>query len=173
MVTLQDLQRICPTTRSQILARYVNALNDTMREFEINTPEREAMFLAQVCHESGGFNYLEEIASGDAYEGRKDLGNTEPGDGRKFKGHGLIQCTGRHNHQKFAAYKGMTLDDVLEYLKTPKGAAEVSGWFWKTNGCNDVADRGDFLRVTKIVNGGTNGFADRQAYYQRATEVLA
>lgn len=173
MVTLGELQRICPLTRSQVLARYVEPLNAAMVEFEINTPEREAMFLAQVAHESGGFNYVKELASGEAYEGRKDLGNTESGDGVKYKGRGLIQITGKANYAACGDALGLGLIENPELLEQPINAARCSGWFWSTRRLNDIADRGDFLRVTKIINGGTNGFADRQAYYARASEVLA
>ena len=173
MVTLGELQRICPTTRSQVLARYVEPLNATMQEFEINTPEREAMFLAQVAHESGGFNYVRELASGHAYEGRSDLGNTESGDGVRFKGRGLIQITGRSNYQQCGDALGYDLLSNPDRLEQPDLASRSAGWFWSSRKLNDIADRGDFLLVTKRINGGTNGYADRQAYYKRATEVLA
>jgi putative chitinase len=173
MVTLGDLQRICPTTRSQILARYVNALNDTFLEFEINTPEREAMFLAQVAHESGGFNYVRELASGGAYEGRLNLGNTEPGDGIRYKGRGLIQITGRANYAACAAALGVDYIAEPELLERPIDATRSAGWYWSSRKLNSIADKGDLLLVTKKINGGTTGYADRQAYYQRATEVLA
>ncbi|UOF80916.1 chitinase A [Caudoviricetes sp.] len=173
MVTLGELQRICPTTRTQVLAKYVEPLNAAMVEFEINTPEREAMFLAQVAHESGGFNYVKELASGEAYEGRKDLGNTQAGDGVKYKGRGLIQITGRKNYSDCSAAIGRDVVASPELLETPELAARSAGWFWSSRKLNDIADRGDFLLVTKRINGGTNGFADRQAYYKRASEVLA
>lgn len=178
MVTLGELQRICPTTRSQVLAKYVEPLNAAMVEFEINTPEREAMFLAQVAHESGGFNYVEEIASGKAYDtGKKAiaLGNTpdDDGDGQWTKGRGLIQITGTANYKKAGQYFGIDFIFDPDQMTTPEMSCRLSGWYWKERGCNEAADRGDFLRVTKIVNGGTNGYADRQAYYKRASEVLA
>jgi len=173
MVTLGDLQRICPTTRSQILARYVNALNDVMREFEINTPEREAMFLAQVCHESGGFNYVREIASGEAYEGRANLGNTQPGDGVRYKGRGLIQITGRKNHEDCGNALGLDLVNNPELLEQPTNAARSAGWFFKKIGGNELSDKGDFKLLTKRINGGFNGMQDRLAYLSRAQEVFS
>lgn len=173
MVTLGELQRICPTTRTQVLAKYVEPLNAAMVEFEINTPEREAMFLAQVAHESGGFNYVKELASGEAYEGRKDLGNTETGDGVRYKGRGLIQITGKANYRDCGAALGCDLVAEPASLERPDFAARSAAWFWSTRKLNEIADRGDFLLVTKRINGGTNGFADRQAYYKRASEVLA
>lgn len=173
MVTLGELQRICPKTRSQILAVYVEPLNAAMQEFDINTPEREAMFIAQVAHESGGFIYTKELASGEQYQGRKDLGDIDPGMGAWTKGRGLIEITGVKNYEAASAYFGLDFMFDPEQLEKPEISCRVAGWFWKTHGCNEAADKGDFLRVTKIINGGTNGFADRQAYYKRATEVLA
>jgi len=173
MITLGEMQRICPLTRSQVLALYVQPLNAAMVEFDINTPEREAMFIAQIAHESGGFHYVKELASGEAYEGRKDLGNTEPGDGVKYKGRGLIQITGKANYRACGDALGVDFVAEPSGLERPDWATRSAGWFWSTRKLNDIADRGDLLRVTKIINGGTNGFADRQAYYARASEVLA
>lgn len=173
MITLEDLKSICPTTKLDRLALCVDGLNKAMLDYEMNTPDREAMFLSQCAHESGGFNYMEEIASGAAYEGRSDLGNTEDGDGKKFKGLGWIQNTGRANHTAYAKYKGMTVDEALDYERTHEGAADVSGWFWMTRNCNDLCDRGDYLRLTRRINGGLNGYAERQAYLVRAQKVIA
>lgn len=170
-ITAQELRQIMPHAGARA-ERYCSHLNTVMDRYEINTTERQAMFLAQIAHESGSLRYTQEIASGAAYEGREDLGNIEPGDGVQFKGHGFIQLTGRANHQKYADYKGMTLDEVLDYLQTDEGAADVAGWFWETRGLNEIADRGDFKLVTKRINGGTNGWQDRLAFYERAQNVL-
>lgn len=171
MITPEELKQIMPNAGNRA-ARYADHLNTVMERYEINTPERQAMFLAQIGHESGSLRYTQEIASGEAYEGRADLGNTEDGDGVRFKGHGFIQLTGRANHQKYADDKGMSLDEVLAYLQTDEGAADVAGWFWFTRGLSELADRGNFLLVTKRINGGTNGYADRLAFYERAKQVL-
>lgn len=171
MITPAELRQIMPNAGNRA-ERYADHLNAVMDRYEINTPERQAMFLAQIAHESGSLRYTQEIASGEAYEGRADLGNTEEGDGMRFKGHGFIQLTGRANHQKYADYKGMSLDEVLDYLQTDEGAADVAGWFWFTKGLNEIADRGDFKLITKRINGGYNGWADRVAFYERAQAVL-
>jgi putative chitinase len=173
MLSLDELKKICPKTKTEKLAIYIEPLRQTMIEFEINTPEREAMFLAQVCHESGGFNYVREIASGQAYEGRADLGNTNAGDGVRYKGRGLIQITGRANYKACGDALGLDLIERPELLEQPDNATRSAGWFWNSRRLNVLADKGDFLLVTKRINGGTTGFADRMAYYQRATEVLA
>lgn len=143
-----------------------------MDEFKINTKQREAAFLAQIGHESGQLLYVKELASGSAYEGRSDLGNTMPGDGVRFKGRGLIQITGRTNY--FAAMMELDLDCVEhpELLEEPVNAARSSGWFWFTHGLNELADAGDFIKITRKINGGTNGLEDRQQLYAKALEVL-
>ena len=173
MITLEDLRRICPLTKAAVLEKFVEPLNAAMIEFEINNPARETAFLAQVAHESGGFNYVRELASGEAYEGRADLGNVEPGDGAKFRGRGLIQITGRSNYRDCGAALGFDLlgDPVL--LERPVLAARSAGWFWQTKNLNARADVGDFRGITKKINGGLNGWADRVAYFERAQQVLS
>ena len=152
--------------------RYCNFLNDAMMQFEINTPARVAAFLAQIGHESARFRYVEELASGKAYEGRKDLGNVEPGDGVRFKGRGLIQITGRNNYRLCGDYLGVDLLSDPELLERPDYASLSAAWYWYTHGLNELADKGDFRRITKIINGGTNGFDDRLALWAAAKEVL-
>ncbi|HEU4770099.1 MAG TPA: hypothetical protein VFS77_22215 [Pyrinomonadaceae bacterium] len=177
-MTVQELARImgCGLAAAQ---RWLPHLDATMQAYEIDSPERQAAFLAQVGHESMSLLYTEEIASGKAYEGRKDLGNTQPGDGRRFKGHGLIQLTGRANHEKYAQYKGMTLDAVLTYLQTEEGAADVAGWFWMTRDLNELADADAFEALSVRINGRNrktglpNGYEDRVTRWERAKEVLA
>lgn len=170
-MTLEELKKIMPASGKRA-ALFLDALNETMMVYEIDTPERQAAFLSQIAHESMSLLYTEEIATGHAYEGREDLGNTEVGDGVKFKGHGLLQLTGRDNHQRYADHHGMSLDDTLVYLQTIEGATDVAGWFWWTHDLNKWADRGDFKRITRIINGGFNGYQDRLAYYERAKSVL-
>lgn len=148
-----------------------------MAEFEINTPQRQAAFLAQVGHESGGLHWLTEIwgptIAQTHYEGRTDLGNTEEGDGYRFKGRGLIQTTGRANYT--ATGDALEVDLLADptLLAQPGLAARSAAWFWKSHGLNELADTGDFTRITLRINGGTNGMADRLALYAAAQEVLA
>lgn len=174
VISIDELRSIMPYATRERCEIFIDPLNETMAEFEIDANvARACMFLAQISHESGNLRYVRELANGDAYEGRADLGNTEPGDGRRFRGHGLIQLTGRANHQEYADYKQMTIEQVLEYLETSDGAANVAGWFWSTRGLNEIADAGDFRRTTKIINGGYTHYEERLAYYRRATKVLA
>lgn len=143
-----------------------------MEQYQINTPQRIAMFLANICHESGSFRYVREIASGEAYEGRKDLGNVQPGDGKRFKGRGLIQITGRTNYAAISKAFGVDFVAKPDLLETPEWAAKSACWWWFNRGLNKVADTGDFLKVVKMINGGTNGLQDREKHYARINQVL-
>lgn len=174
-MTPNDLAMIMPYAKPHI-ADFFSPLCAAMQEFEINTPLRQAAFVAQIGHESAQLRYVEEIASGEAYEGRKDLGNTQPGDGVRFKGRGLLQITGRANYAKCSS--ALFGDDRLlqfpELLTDPANACRSAGWFWKSSGLNELADGGmnEFGFITRRVNGGTNGIADRLALYRKAQEVL-
>jgi len=148
-----------------------------MVEFEINTPARQAAFLAQIGHESGGLHWVVEIwgptIAQSHYEGRADLGNTEPGDGFKFRGRGLIQTTGRGNYQAAGDALGVDLINQPELLAQPELAARSAAWFWQTHGLNELADDRDFLHITRTINGGTNGYENRLALYLAAQAALA
>lgn len=172
MITATDLRIILPHATTGNIERFVQPLNDAMDEFQINTPTRQAAFLAQIGHESGSLRYVRELASGQAYEGRADLGNTEPGDGVKFKGRGLIQITGRANYAACGAALGEDLLGTPEILELPEQAARSAGWFWLTHGCNELADSGNFQKLTRRINGGLNGLAERTAIWGRAKEQL-
>lgn len=167
-----QLLKIMPFARRRV-DLFLNPLNDAMQEFEIDTPARQASFLAQIAHESGQLQYVRELASGEAYEGRRDLGNTWPGDGRRYRGRGLIQITGRANYAACGTALGLSLLDQPELLEEPVNACRSAAWFWKTYGLNELADLGDQVRVTKRINGGTNGLADRLALFEVAQQVIA
>lgn len=141
-------------------------------EFGITNPLRRAAFIAQLAHESGEFKYMEEIADGSAYEGRVDLGNTQPGDGKKFKGHGPIQITGRLNHYECGLALGIDLIADPRKLCEPPTGSRGSAWFFKSRGLNELADQRKFGRICKIVNGGYNGLDERIEYYVRARTVF-
>jgi len=169
MLTSAQLKAIMPKC---IKVNYLDDLNKAMVEAEINTPLRVAAFLAQLAHESGEFRYMEELASGEAYEGRKDLGNTQKGDGKRYKGRGPIQLTGRSNYRLAGAALHLDLEGLPELAATPAVGFRVAGWYWTTHGCNALADAGNFLGITKKINGGTNGLSDREKYYKVAKTVL-
>lgn len=162
--------------------QHVDMIDDNlpglMERFEINTPLRIAHFLAQCAHESDSFNALEEYASGRAYEGRADLGNVRPGDGVKFKGRGLIMVTGRANYRAFTAWMRTAITGAPDFEAQPEllddkeWASWSAIWYWTVKRINVVADRDDLRAVTKIVNGGYNGYADRAAKLVRAKAIF-
>lgn len=171
-MTLDQLIKIMPLARVRAPA-FLTPLNAAMAEFGITTPARQASFLAQVGHESGQLRYVLELASGAAYEGRKDLGNTAAGDGVRFKGRGLIQITGRANYAACGAALGLDLVASPALLEQPVNACRSAGWFWKTHGLNELADAGDQVKVTRRINGGTNGLAERLALFDAAKRALS
>lgn len=170
-ITREQLLKIMPNAKTKV-DLYLPFLRIAMAEFNIDTKPRQAAFLAQLAHESGEFRYMEEIASGAAYEGRVDLGNTQPGDGKKYKGHGPIQITGRANHLACGLYFGQDFITYPEKLTQPEYGMRSAGWFWNTRQLNVPADAGDFKLITKRINGGYNGLEDRQKYYNTALKVL-
>ena len=172
MVTDDELRRImpnCPTARRD---EYLPFIQQAMEEFAITSYLREAAFLAQLAHESGELRYMEEIASGAAYEGRKDLGNTQPGDGKRFKGRGPIQLTGRANYKKYGDLLDVDLINSPTVAATKEVGFRIAGQFWKLNGLNELADQQKFETITRRINGGLNGQSDRVMYYNRAKQVL-
>jgi putative chitinase len=113
----------------------------------------------------------EKIAN-RVYANRMGNGSEASGDGWKYRGKGLIQLTGKSNHAEFAQFKNLELSHIVDYLLTPEGAFESACWFWSKRGLNPIADAGDVTRVTKLINGGTNGLRDRQVRYTRAKNAL-
>ena len=155
---------------------FLAPLNRAMQRYRIDSSVRQASFLAQVGHESGQLRWVRELwgptAAQKRYEGRKDLGNTEPGDGARFKGRGLIQLTGRENYRKAGAALGVPLLDQPTMLEQPEFASISAAWWWANHGLNELADTGDFEKITRVINGGLNGYADRLALWEKAKAVL-
>jgi predicted chitinase len=150
-------------------------LKKIMANRHIDTPLRQAHFLAQVGHESGEFRFRAEIANGEAYQGRVDLGNLQPGDGRKFKGRGLIQLTGRANYGDYGRAIGREAEllETPELVETdPELCVDVAGWFWAKRNLNALADADDLTTLTRRVNGGLNGIDDRRRLLLRAKALL-
>jgi putative chitinase len=180
VITRAALLRIMPYARRRIDA-YLAPLNAAMLEFGIDTPARQAAFLSQIGHETGQLQFVEEIASGIAYEGRKDLGNMVRGDGVRFKGRGLIMITGRGNYAACGAALGLDLILHPELLLVPVNACRSAAWFWQTHGLNKWADAGDIDGVSDVINrgrktaaiGDANGYSDRVALYNVARRELA
>ncbi|NWC38337.1 glycoside hydrolase family 19 protein [Pseudomonas tolaasii] len=175
-ITEQQLLQILPNAGRQA-GVFVSALNTAMNRYAIVGPLRVAAFIAQTGHESGQLRLVREIWGPTAqqlgYEGRADLGNTVKGDGSKFRGRGLIQITGRANYTACGEALGLDLINQPALLELPQYAAMSAAWFWATRGLNTLADQKDFTKITRRINGGLNGQADRQSLYDKALQVLA
>jgi putative chitinase len=173
-ISFDQLKSIMKGAKDSDVETFLEPIKRVMEKYEINTPLRMVHFLAQLAHESGSLRYKEEIASGAAYEGRRDLGNTQSGDGRKFKGHGLIQITGRANHTEYAEFVGDP--DLIVHPERmgaePDHSVGAAGWFWMKKKLNAYADNDDVLTITKRINGGTNGLQDRKNYLAIGKRVL-
>lgn len=178
-ITTQQLLQILPNASSRA-GVFVPALNAAMGRYGVVTKLRIAAFIAQIGHESGQLRYVRELG-GDKYLSKYDtgklaerLGNTPEadGDGQLYCGRGLIQITGRANYAECGEALGLDLISHPELLEQPPHAAMSAAWYWSSRGLNSLADKADFLAITKRINGGTNGLADRQALYDRALKVL-
>lgn len=180
-VTSQQLMEIMRHASHARLALFEPHLNQAMQKFNITTLRRAAAFIAQLAHESGEFRYMEELwgptAAQKRYEPRStlatDLGNTEPGDGRRFKGRGPIQITGRANYKRYGDLLQVDLLKQPELAATPEIGFGIAGLFWQKNGLNELADKNDFKAITKRINGGYNGLTEREHFYKLALQVLA
>ncbi|QDH49245.1 endolysin [Pantoea phage Phynn] len=181
-LTLEQLNKIFPTGASGRNAKFIDPLNALFAEREINTVNRVAGFLSQIGVESEELLYTRELGNSayfNKYDIRfapqkaKDLGNTQPGDGAKFKGRGLIQVTGRANYTACGKALGIDLLNTPELLEQPKWAVESAGWYWGLRNINALCDANDITRITKAVNGGTNHLDRRTAYYNKAKSVLS
>jgi putative chitinase len=174
-ISQQQLLQILPNARP-VAGVFVPVLNTAMQRYQIVGRKRVAAFIAQLGHESGQLRYVREIwgptPAQAKYEGRADLGNTQPGDGSKYRGRGLIQITGRANYAACGEALGLNLITQPELLELPQYAAMSAAWFWKQNGLNDLADRDQFNTITRRINGGLNGLQDRLEIWSRAQAVL-
>jgi putative chitinase len=166
------LVKIEPRGKPWILDGLADAMPHMVERFHINTPLRQQHFLAQCAHESDHFQTTREYASGKAYEGRKDLGNTQKGDGERYRGRGLIQLTGRANYESASKALGEPYAADPALVEKFPAAAVVSGWFWSTHDINKHADRDDVRAVTKVVNGGLNGLDSRMVALKNAKTVI-
>lgn len=171
-VTVAQLRAIMPNLPPDKAQQYLPLLNQAMAEAHIDTPRRQAAFLAQLAHESGELKYFEELASGAAYEGRRDLGNTQPGDGVRYKGRGPIQLTGRNNYRAAGQALGLDLEANPALAARPDVGFRTAAWFWNSRNLSPLADQGNFRAITKKINGGYNGEAGREKYWARAKQAL-
>lgn len=172
MITREMIKQIAPTSKDSIVNPLVDYLNMHMPKYEVNTYLRVCHFLAQAAHEAASFRTLEEYASGAAYEGRKDLGNTQKGDGVRYKGRGIFQLTGRANYRTIGAKIGMDLENNPELAESPEVSVLTALEYWKSRNLNPLADKDDVRAITKKINGGFNGLEDRKKYLAKAKTVI-
>ena len=189
-VTPEHLAAIAGRTTA-LMPALADWMNTLCPSYEIDTAREYGHFLAQACHETDHFKTLREYASGSAYEGRADLGNTQPGDGIRFRGRGIFQTTGRANYLQLGIKKGRRdlFINTPELLELPEYAVWSACEFWKTRGLNDVANhadtdvlkkkyRGNIIDVSPVeyisltINGGYRGMEERKKYYALAQQVL-
>lgn len=178
-ITLEQLKKIMPiAAKAGRCEKYISGLNATLQEFSIDTPLKISAFLSQIAVESGELLYTKELGNNayfDKYDTgpiAKRLGNTpaKDGDGAKYKGRGFIQVTGLSNYRAAGKALGLDLVNKPELLETPENAWRSAGWYWSIKNINAYAN--DIVKVTKLVNGGTNHLKERTDYYNLAKKVL-
>jgi putative chitinase len=162
--------QICPYKDKAKI--YATILSEMMEANGINTKARICAFLAQIMHESGYFQRVQELASGREYEGRPDLGNMNSGDGERYKGRGLIQITGRSNYMKYGKLMGLDLLAYPKLLLVPENAVWSAILFWNQNKLSELADKGLFKKITKKINGGLHGYDDRLHIHEQLYKLL-
>jgi putative chitinase len=170
MITIEQFSGIVKIKNAEIILK---AFNDTCEKYEINTRNRTCHFLAQLLHESGCFRYSKELATGIAYEFRKDLGNIRPGWGQKYKGRGYIQITGRYNYEQLSKDLQIDFTKNPEYLEQLPYSMISAGWFWNRNKLNRLADKNQVTAITLTINGGTNGIEDRKKWLIKCFENIS
>lgn len=181
LITKEQLDQIMPiAARSGRTKTFLPYLLTYMNKYDITTPKRVAAFLAQIAHESGEMRFLSELWGPTQQQKKYEppgplanrLGNTEPGDGFRYRGRGLIQLTGRFNYSKYSEAVRKDYVSNPNLVAELPAAVEVATWFWKTNKLNDLADKNEIISITRKINGGTNGLSSRREYYERALRVL-
>jgi predicted chitinase/uncharacterized protein YukE len=172
VITMEVLRTVMPHLSAQRAAEYLPYLTSAMSEAGITTPQRQSAFMAQLAHESGQFRHMQEIADGSRYEGRRDLGNVNPGDGQLYKGRGPIQLTGRENYRAAGEALGLDLEANPQQVADPRVGFRTAAWYWESRGLNELADDGNFREITRRINGGFNGMEDRERYYAAARQAL-
>lgn len=174
-MNLEDL-KACTGATDHDATKFVDLIDTALADFDINTPTRQAAFLAQVGWESEHLHYVKELWGPTeaqlSYEGRADLGNTQSGDGERFLGRGLLQVTGRSNYAAMSTALATDFVSNPELLEEPDYALRSACYFWKKHGLNELADNDQFEDITRRINGGLNGYSGRLALYQSAKKVL-
>ena len=179
-VDAQTMREIAPhfsgengERQNAIITAVGEVLASTLDLYAINTRQRIAHFLGQTCHESAGFRTTEEFASGEAYEKRLDLGNTQLGDGVRYKGRGLLQLTGRANYKTFGEKLGVKLEEHPALAADPVLSLKIACEFWKKKKLNQFCDSDDIVELTRRINGGKNGLDERRSFTSKAKTAVA
>lgn len=185
MITLthEQLGKALPFAKQTNIDKYLPFFNKFFSKYNLISYQRIAAFLAQIAEESGSLRYVEELASGKAYEFRKDLGNLEhralkiahqnyTTTGKFYKGHGLIQITGYYNHVKAAKALNIPCDIHPKLLCTPEYAVQSALWYWDTHNCNSLADVNNFSGITRAINGGLTNYTARCSYWETTKKAL-
>ncbi len=171
-ITSELLKKLCPTSKQLIIDGVSEFFNKYSEQYEVNTRLRIAHFFAQAAHESAHFRTLEEYASGQAYEGRKDLGNTTYGDGTRYKGRGIFQITGKANYKKYGDKLGIDFVSNPYLISQPENSVRTALEYWKDHGLNVLADQDMIKAITRKINGGYNGLDDRLNYLVKIKKLL-
>ncbi|MET4634954.1 glycoside hydrolase family 19 protein [Kaistia defluvii] len=179
-ITADDLRRLTPYADSSLLAGLAPLLVEILPDYGITTPLRLAHFLAQAAHETAGFKTLVEYGSTAYFDKRygpqtdvgKTLGNTQPGDGARFRGRGIFQCTGRFNYAKYGKLIGVDLIANPGQAANVANSVRIACEYWKAKGLNALADANNIEAITRKINGGTNGLKDRKAYLEKARAIM-
>jgi putative chitinase len=163
-VTTERLLRLAPVGRRAIVEGIAVDFDRLAAAAGLTTRLRLCHLLAQAAHETDRFRTLEEYG-GPAYfaryDGRRDLGNTQAGDGARYHGRGIFQLTGRANYRRYGALIGLDLESSPERAKEPAVSLAIAFAYWRDRGCNAAADADDVVAVTRLINGGRNGLAQR------------
>lgn len=174
-VTEDRLRVLTPTARPWILSSLTTDFASVVQPFGLfDNPRRLCHFLAQAAHESAGFRTLEEFGGAtywSRYEGRVDLGNTNSGDGVRYHGRGIFQLTGRANYKSMGGKIRLALEDEPHLAAEGSVSLRTACEYWKSRRIDVAADSNDIREVTRRINGGFNGLAERQTYYRRAWSI--
>jgi len=172
ILTLNQLEEACPYTHYKRLELILPNLNDTLKKYEINTPLRISHFLAQMFVESNYLRIVQEPGIGFEYEGSIELGNTQPGDGRRYIGRGYLQIKGRKQYKEYKKFSKIDILMYPHYVTTPRVAMDVAGWLWNEKCLNILADQDDLDGVTKILKGGYILMREREDALRRAKKAI-
>ena len=172
IISQRLLHHLCPYGNQPLMDGVTQYFNKYSDKYGVNTFLRIAHFLAQAAEETAGMRTLVEYATGDEYEGRQDLGNVNPGDGRRYKGRGIFQITGRANYRKLGQELGYDLENNPELAATPEVAVQTALRYWTDHGLSPYADGDQVVEITRAINGGTNGLTDRENFLAQAKNLM-